>query len=420
MNAAGHDARAGSVANARLLGLLACLYFAQGLPSGLLGKALPTLLRDQGVSLAAIGFTTLLALPWALKFLWAPFLDRYATRKRWLLLLNAVTFALMLLLAAQDFATWVHGQLLPLLVVLFCMNLVAATQDIATDGLAVSRLTQTLRGLGNSVQVIGYKIGMILGGGVLLWMVDAHGWQASYAALACLVLLVLLPVLLMRDEPRPAVQAATHTPWQGWRGYARLFADFIARPGLGWWLLAVATFKVGDALASRMIGPMLTDGGLTLAQVGVLTGIVGSVAGVAGALAGGLLLMRLGHQRALLLFGLLQALGLLGYALLDGGQADGRLLFAVVCGEQFADGLSTVALFTLMMDRCRAHSPGTDYSLQASLQVTVTGMAAMASGVLAEAMGYSLVFMAGAALTVCALLPVVMYFRAAARGAVTR
>jgi len=411
--------RAGRAADVRLLGLLACLYFAQGLPSGLLGKALPTLLRDQGVSLAAIGFTSLLALPWALKFLWAPFLDRYATRKRWLLLLNAVTFALMLLLAAQDFATWVHVQLVPLLVILFCLNLVAATQDIATDGLAVSRLEARLRGLGNSVQVIGYKVGMILGGGALLWMVGVYGWQASYAALAGLILLVLLPVLLMHDAPSLPVQRETHAAWHGWSGYARLFADFMARPGLGWWLLAVATFKVGDALASRMIGPMLSDGGLTLAQVGVLTGIVGSIAGVAGALAGGLLLLRLGHRQALLLFGVLQAMGLLGYALLVGGQADGRLLFAVVCGEQFADGLSTVALFTLMMDRCRAHSPGTDYSLQASLQVTVAGVAAMASGVLAQALGYSWVFVAGAALTLCALLPVVMYFRVAARAAAT-
>ena len=113
----------------RLFGLLSVLYFAQGLPSGLIAKALPPLLREYGVSLSVIGFTSALALPWALKFAWAPFVDR-GSRKHWLLGLNGATFVLMLVVAAQDFATWVAA--LPmLLAVLFLINLVAATQDVA-------------------------------------------------------------------------------------------------------------------------------------------------------------------------------------------------------------------------------------------------------------------------------------------------
>src|SRR6478672_9688865 len=112
----------------RLFGLLSVLYFAQGLPSGLIAKALPPLLRQHGVSLSVIGFTSFLALPWALKFAWAPFVDRYGTRKQWLLALNCLAMALMLLVASRDFAAWID--VLPLfLAVLFCMNLVSATQD---------------------------------------------------------------------------------------------------------------------------------------------------------------------------------------------------------------------------------------------------------------------------------------------------
>lgn len=403
------------VADARLLGLLLALYFAQGLPAGLLGKALPALLRDQGVSLSAIGLTSALALPWALKFLWAPFLDRYGTRRHWLLGLNLLTLGLMLVVASRDFSAWVHGAFVPLLATLFLLNLVAATQDIATDGLAVSRLSGRLRGLGNSVQVVGYKVGMILGGGLLLWLVAHLGWQASYAGLASLMLLVLLPVLLMRDEPSLPRQATTHSDWRGWQGYVRLFLGFARRPGLGWWLVAVATFKLGDALASRMIGPLLRDAGLGLADIGLLTGVTGAMAGIAGAIVGGLSLMRIGHRNALVLFGSLQAAGLAGYLLVAGGERDLFVLYTVVCFEQFADGLSTVALFTLMMDACRAHSPGTDYTLQASLQVTVLGLAALASGVVADVAGYGVLFAAGAGLTLLALLPVLLYFRAAAR-----
>lgn len=411
-------------ADARLFGLLAALYFAQGLPSGLLGKALPALLREHGVSLSAIGFTALLALPWALKFLWAPFLDRYGTRRQWLLALNALTLGLMLLVASRDAGVWIETALLPFMAVLFLLNLTAATQDIATDGLAVSRLDARLRGLGNSVQVIGYKVGMLIGGGMLLVLVDRFGWQCSYAGLASLVVLVLLPVLFMREPPKAVVES-THSHWQGLRGYLRLFGDFVARPGLGWWLVAVAAFKLGDALASKMIGPMLKDGGLSLGDIGLLTGVTASLVGMAGALLGGALLWekgrwRLGHRRALVLFGSLQACGLAGYVVVAQGMPSLPTLYAIVCFEQFADGLSTVALFTAMMDVCRRASPGTDYTLQASLQVTVSGIVVLGSGVLAEMAGYAAVFSAGALLTLCALVPVWISFARRMPDGVTR
>ncbi len=401
------------VSDVPLLGLLSMLYFAQGLPSGLLGKALPPLLREQGVSLSVIGFTALLALPWTLKFLWAPFLDRFWTRRRWLLTLNLATCGLMLLVAGRDFGDWVSQSFALLLTVLFLMNLVAATQDIATDGLAVSRLAPHLRGLGNSVQVIGYKIGMIVGGGLLLWLVARFGWQLSYSALALLIVPVLLPVWFMRESPVAEGDAVKRADWHGWHGYVRLFADFLSRPRMGWWLVTVATFKAGDSLASRMIGPLLSDQGLSLADIGLLTGVIGATAGLAGALLGGLFLLHLGHRKALLLFGGLQAAGFVGYWFVASGAYGVLMLYAVVCMEQFADGLSTVALFTSMMDVCRKQSPGTDYTLQAALQVMVSGFVALASGLFAQTFGYQAVFAAGATLTLCALVPVMMFFRVA-------
>jgi MFS family permease len=398
----------------RLFGMLALLYFAQGLPSGLIAKALPPLLREQGVSLSAIGFTSLLALPWALKFAWAPFIDRYGSRKRWLLVLNSLTMVLMMLVASRDFAAWVD--VLPLLLaVLFCMNLVSATQDIATDGYAVTTLKPEWRGLGNSIQVIGYKFGMVTGSSVLLWLVARYGWQMSYGGLACLMLGVIVPVLFMDDPPTPAQQAATHIPWQGWRGYARVFSEFVGRPGLGWWLLTVAMYKFGDSLGSRMTGPLLTDSGYSLAEIGVITGFAGATAGVLGALVGGAALLRLNHREALLGFGVLQAVGLAGYLLVVAGVQNFYMLGTIVYFEQFADGLSTVALFTMMMDRCRPHSPGTDYTLQASLQVLATGTAALCGGLFTDHFGYAAVFTAAASLTLLALVPAMLFFQASAR-----
>ena len=394
-----------------LFAMLSALYFAQGLPSGLIAKALPPLLRDQGVSLSVIGFTSALALPWALKFAWAPFIDRFGSRKRWLLALNCLTMGLMLLVASRDITAWVAA--LPwLLAVLFCMNIVSATQDIATDGYAVSTLKPAWRGLGNSIQVVGYKLGMVVGGGALLWLTARHGWQASYAGLACLMLLVILPVLFMKDATAGERQAATHAQWQGMGGYIRLFREFVLRPGVGWWLLTVALYKFGDSLGSRMTGPLLSDSGYSLADIGLITGSAGATAGLLGAFVGGATLLRLGRLPALLGFGALQALGLAGYFLVADGLHDLYLLTAIVYFEQFADGLSTVALFTIMMDRCRPQSPGTDYSLQASLQVLVAGIAALCGGLLTERFGYSAVFAIAAALTLLALVPAIISFRA--------
>jgi MFS family permease len=388
----------------RLFGLLSVLYFAQGLPSGLIAKGLPPLLREQGVSLSIIGFTSALALPWALKFAWAPFVDRYGSRKRWLLALNGTTFALMLVIASRDFAAWVAA--LPLLLaVLFVVNLVAATQDIATDGYAVGQLRPEWRGLGNSIQVVGYKLGMVVGSGALLWLSARHGWQASYSGLACLMLLVIVPVAFMRDAVTGTPHAATHAQWHGLRGYARLFREFVVRPRMGWWLLTVALYKFGDSLGSRMTGPLLTDSGFSLSTIGAITGSAAATAGFLGAFVGGATLVRVGHVQALLVFGVMQALGLAGYLLVAGGLHDAYLLGAIVSFEQFADGLSTVALFTIMMDRCRAHSPGTDYSLQASLQVLATGIAALCGGVYADRFGYAAVFSTAAAVTLLALVP---------------
>jgi MFS family permease len=394
----------------RLCGLLSALYFAQGLPSGLIAKALPPLLREHGVSLAVIGFTSALALPWALKFIWAPFVDRYGSRKWWLVALNFANFALMLVIASRDFAAWVDT--LPLLLaLLFVVNLVSATQDIATDGYAVSHLPAEWRGLGNSIQVVGYKVGMVVGSGALLWLTVRYGWHASYGGLACLMLLVIVPVLFMYESATGPRHEATHAHWHGARGYARLFREFVAQPGMGWWLLTVALYKFGDSLGSRMTGPLLTDSGFSLPVIGVITGSAAATTGILGAFVGGAALVRMSHARALLVFGVLQALGLAGYMLVASGQHDVALLAVVVNFEQLADGLSTVALFTIMMDRCRAHTPGTDYSLQASLQVLATGIAALCGGVFTEHFGYSAVFATAAAVTLMALVPAVISLR---------
>ena len=186
------------------------------------------------------------------------------------------------------------------------------------------------------------------------------------AWLACLMLLVIVPVLFMEDARTPTQQAATHTRWQGLRGYAGVFSDFVAQPAMPWWLATIALYKFGDSLASRMTGPLLTDSGLSLAEIGVMTGVAGATAGVLGAFVGGATPLRIGHREALL--GIRRAAGAGTRGLPAGGRwpagplrdRRGRLLRAV---RRWA------------FDRCAVHAD------DGSLPRAIAGYRLLAAGI---------------------------------------
>lgn len=368
------------------LALLATLYFSQGLPFGFFTQALPVFLRERGVSLAAIGLTSLLYLPWALKFAWAPFVDRASSRKRWILPLQWSAAALMVVLGSLDF-TSDTGMLLILAGVVVA-NLLAATQDIATDGLAVDILTPDERGPGNGVQVAAYRLGMMVGGGALLVAFAQIGWGGAFGAMSGLLVLATLPILLYREGPRrpSAVRDA------GWWPTLR---SFVTSPGMATWLLALVAYKGADAMASHMARPLLVDLGYTKADIGRILGLGGSVAGLLGALVGGVGVRVVGRRAGLLGFGMFQAVAVGGYLAFTetfGGPPTEATVWAVMMLDTFAGGTATAALFTLMMDACRPGTEGSDYTLQASAVVLGTGVTASVSGAVVEAIGWPVFF----------------------------
>lgn len=394
----------------RLMLLLGVLYFAQGLPFGLLTKSLPAIVRDAGMPTAYIGLLALPAIPWALKFLWSPWVDRWGSgranhRKRWIISAQLAAILLLVLIGLLP-PDWlfVEGVWL-LLASLFLLNLCFATHDIASDGLAVRLLPAPLRGLGNSLQAGGYKSGFILGGAAMLLGVEVLGWTLTVWLLALLLLLFLVPVWRF-DEP---ADASVLQPKVSLRWWWQQLASFWWRPAMGLWLLLLLGYRIGDSFGSRMIKPMLVDHGWSLAGIGMLD-LVSSLVGLAGALLAGLLLLRMRPIIALVLFGVLQALGLAVW-----GMVDVTSEVAVWCAslfEQLADGLSTVALFTLMMARCRDGHEGVDYTLQACLVLMSSGVFTLVSGVSAEWLGYSNHFLLSAGLALAAIMPAIFWKRA--------
>ncbi|HEY5611195.1 MAG TPA: MFS transporter, partial [Thermoanaerobaculia bacterium] len=194
---------------ARKLGVLWTLYFVQGLPFGFQATALPVYLRSTGVSLTAIGFTTALALPWMLKMFWSPLVDRFGSRRfgrrrSWI-----VPLQLLLALAcfAGAFAT-TNDRIAVLLVLVLLMNVFAATMDIAVDGLAVDILELPELGKGNVAQVVGYKAGMLTGGGLLVWASGTIGWEGLFIAMGALVAGALVVSISFRESYHRDPEAA--------------------------------------------------------------------------------------------------------------------------------------------------------------------------------------------------------------------
>lgn len=389
------------------LGLLASLYLAQGLPYGFFTQALPVLLRKEGMSLALIGASAVLALPWGLKFLWAPLVDRctgspLGRRRGWILPLQLATIAMALVLALVRDVVDGPSLLLFLSAAVIAMNLLAATQDIATDGLAVDLLGERERGHGNGVQVAAYRIGMVIGGGALVAVFAHSGWRTTFIAMALILAVATVPIALFKEPPTRRSGSDT--------GVALDAAlAFVRRPGVARWLCVIAAYKLGDALIGPMARLMLVDAGKTLTDIGTLFGVWGSTFGLIGALLGGWLAGSVGRWPALLIGGVLHTALLAAWLWPTLAGPDAALVFGIdavvvlVVLEHLTGGIATVALFTSMMDVADQRTGATDYTVQACVIVGVQFLGSLLSGVSAERLGYAGHFMLAAVVSALGL-----------------
>ncbi len=382
--------------------LLSSLYTSQFLPSAFFFRSLPIFLRQQGASLQVIGLMSLLTLPWMLKFLWAPLVDRYGSRK-WGNYKSWIVVTQILLAIASIACASINALDNEFLLFLgvFLVVALAATQDIATDALAIGLLEPHERGWGNGIQSAGRGMGGILGGGVMLLVLNQLGWQMSLWILAGGVLLALLPLLWYREAGSSTGGVAVdcdrhpHTR-QATIKYLETLLSFVRQSGAPIWLFFILLYVTGSSMAATMFRPLLVDLGLSMADIGWMTGIVGSGAAIIGSLLAGGLIKPLGRQRALILFGLLQAIAVVALTLPAIGIRNPVVLYVISTGEVLARCLANTALFTVMMDKSRRETAGSDYTLQSSVFIIGhhVGVPAL-SGFIAAALGYTGVFLIG-------------------------
>lgn len=377
------------VETATKLGFLGSLYVAQYIPLGLFAQALPTFMRHQGFSLEAIGMTSLLGLPWMFKLLWAPVIDHYGSAgfghyRSWLVPLEALLALIALFMAGLDF----QQNFSLVLICFFLICFLAATQDVATDALAVNILAPEERGWGNGIQAAANALGAVLGGGVLLILLSRWGWKVSMLVLSLSLVLPLIPVLLYRDR---AVNRTVSRSTDRFPDFKALI-NFFRRPKLRAWLAVIVVYMMGGVMATTMLRPLLVDLDLSLADIGFLTGVVGYGAAMVAALIAGFWIVTWGRKRAAIGFSIIQAIAVATCLLPALGVTNLPVLYLVNIANYFALGMAQTILFTLMMDRSELKTAGTDYTAQTSL-IGIGGMlAGVASGLIAEAIGYTGLF----------------------------
>jgi len=369
------------------LALLGSLYMVQGLPFGFQVGALPVFLRAQGVSLAVIGYSTALAAPWALKIFWAPLVEGYGggpgQRKRWIIPAQLIMVLGFLLASRMSLS----GQLVPMMVLLATLNAAAATQDIAVDGLCVDLLPPQDLGMGNAAQVVGFKVGMLGAGGVLVWASAWLGWSGAFLVMAAFVAAVVL-VMVCIVEP-PSEQATEQKA--SVRELVRSLMSSVRAPGIGIALAVVGTYKMGESLIDLMYKPFLLDAGISASSLGLWLGTWGMGASVLGSLFGGLLATRWRLFSLLMVAGAIRLLPEFGQLALALGllEVDAFHVISISLAEHFAGGALTTVMFATMMGLVDRRIGATHFTLFACVEVWGKSLAALFSGLIAESIGYA-------------------------------
>lgn len=348
--------------NRRLL-LMLPLGFASGLPLPLSSSTLQAWLTVEGIAIATIGLFALTGLPYTLKFLWAPLVDRFVPlplgrRRAWLLLTQTVLALAFAGLAAFD----PHNQLLLIAGFALLIAFFSATQDIAFDALRTDVLRPEERGLGAALSVTGYRLAMLVAGALALILGEHWGWSNTFLLMAGLMATALI-VTLLTPEP-----AGMHAPRSLAEAVSGPLRAFFARPEAWGLILLVILYKLGDAFAGSLTTAFLIRGaGFTPTDVGLVNKGFGLAATLIGALAGGLWLMRLGLFRALMLFGILQAVTNLGFLALALAGYNYPLMVLAVGLENLAGGMGTAAFVALLMGLCEVRYSATQFALLSAL-----------------------------------------------------
>ncbi|HVP68552.1 MAG TPA: MFS transporter [Anaeromyxobacteraceae bacterium] len=418
-----------SIRNRRVQ-ILGLLSVSEGMPLGFVLQTLQVFLRGAGVSLRTIGLLQAVSLPWTLKFVWSPLVDRYAwrwpdRRRSWVLAMQLAlaaglgalaAFTARHLVGSGGRAALAAGAASGIALLALALAFFSATQDIALNAYAVEILEPDEVGPASGLRILWYRVGMLVSGALAIFVSEWVPWPWVFAGLGGLFLLF---TLLTLAAPRPTAEPAAPRSlavavWEPLRSY-------FARPGAITVALFLVFYKFGDNLGLSMVNPFLKDLCFSNAEIGLAVKTIGTASVIAGAGLGAALMTRMGLGRALWVFGIAQAAGSLlyaGAAATHPGAADVALCtagvgvaastriatYVAIAGEYASQGMGTAAQLALVTRLCDRRYSATQYALLSSLFGLGRWASGPPSGWLAERLGYPAFFFTAALAAIPGLL----------------
>jgi len=364
--------------------------FSCGLPLLLTLTVLQAWMKEEGVDLTVIGLMALVGLPYTIKFLWAPFLDRYTLpflgrRRGWLLMAQ---LALVLAIAGMGL-TDPGAHPFMVAVAAFLVTFFSASQDIVVDAYRREDLSDEELGLGSSLYVNGYRLGMLLASGGGLILADHIPFSSVYLIMAGCMLPGVLTTLMAPEPPLPP-----GAPRRLREAVIDPLTEYFSREGALWVLGFILLYKIGDTMASAMTTPFYLDIGFSRTEIGAVVKLFGFWATVVGSLIGGVLMLRLGINRSLWVFGVLQAISTAGFAVLARVGHSVPLLSGVIAFENLSGGMGTAAYVAFMASITNKRFTATQYALLSSLMGVPRVLASAPTGFLAKQFGWEGFFIA--------------------------
>jgi PAT family beta-lactamase induction signal transducer AmpG len=379
--------------------------FSCGLPLLLTMSVLQIWMKEEGLDLTVIGLINLVQIPYTWKFIWAPIMDRYTLpflgrRRGWLLVAQLTLIASIIGLGFSSPANHFWMMVIMAMLVAFF----SATQDIVVDAYRREDLPDKELGLGSSLYIFGYRLGTMLAGGGGLIMADHIPWSMVYLVMA---LFMLIGVIITLITPEPVI--ATEIPRTLKDAVIQPFAEYFKRDEAIWMLAFILLYKVGDSMASAITAPFYLEIGFTKTEIGTVVKIFGMWAIIAGALVGGTMMLRLGINRSLWVFGFLQAISTACFAVLAGIGPSVTALSAVILFENISSGMGSAAQLAFMASITDKRFTATQYALLSSLAAFPRVVASAPTGYMAKYLGWESFFITCALIAIPGMLLLIKF-----------
>ncbi len=381
-----------------------CLYIAQAVPSSFLSTALQVLMRENNFSLTTIGLLQLVKLPWIIKFLWAPMVDRRCVTvndyKRTIIVSELVYAALLLTIGFLHVSTDIY-----FIIFLVVLSLVTSgTQDVATDALAVLTFKKSDKSMVNSMQSMGSFGGALLGGGVLLMALHRYGWQTVLPFLAIFVLIALLPLLFnkhltINEKPKETKAKKADFIW------------FFTQKGIWKQIVFLVIYYAGIFGTLSLLRSFLVDHGYNMKEIGLISGVLGTGVAFFASWGAGFFVRKYGVFKARIAFACIILITTLYFFLM---LSDTITTLRVCIGVTLlwaTYGMCTIVVYVSSMERVRPGREGTDFTIQTVITHLSGMMMAVVSGAIAQHYGYRLFFAIEIAIALASLVYILSVFK---------